>query len=121
MTEKEKRKLSMCLSSLNYIEKFLNEEAIRSGESFWEGKNGLHIRTDMGYFEDGIEQMQKSILKELGHEGPEPGCKDVEIRNVGELRRYLADLPSELKTCGVGGGPITLSMYVYDRDRIFFE
>ena len=121
MIEKEKRKLSMCLSALNYIEKFLDNEAVRSGESFWEGKNGMYIRTDMGYFEDGIEQLQKNILKKLGCEEPEPGCKDVEIRTIGELRRYISDFSSETKTVGVGGGPITLSTYVHDRDKIFFE
>lgn len=64
-------KATEALKALKVINDYLESECVFSNDIVWVDNKGYVISTDMGYFWQGLEEMEKCIIKRLRGAIPE--------------------------------------------------
>ena len=54
-----------CLLALRTVYNYLEDEEETSGETYWRDKQGYEFLTDMGYFYDGLYEMEDYLIDRL--------------------------------------------------------
>ena len=67
-----------CLLALRTVYKYLDDEEAAGGETYWRDKEGYEFSTDMGYFYEGLYNMEDYLIDRLRT----PEVKEKECQHI---------------------------------------